>query len=319
MRPFTPSRRHFIQASSLTAGMILVPAAACQDVQASPPPPSLPVKQAPDLAIQELAALEARVGGRLGVGLLDLDRGYLVGHRLSERFAMCSTFKLLLAAEVLHDSDLGLLKLDQFVPYARKDIVAHAPVTELNLPKGGMALGELAKAAQLTSDNPAANLIMALLGGPEGVTKRVRAAGDAVTRLDRYEPMMNRVATSGDPRDTTSPAAMARLVAHYLTTDYLSPTSKEVLIGWMIETQTGLKRLRAGLPQDWKAGDKTGTGMSDGMPDRYNDVAVVWPPGRAPMVITAYYEAPKAYGEMRDEDQAVLADVGRIAAKWAMR
>jgi beta-lactamase class A len=318
MRLFTQSRRYFIQASSLTAGMILLPAAACQDVQASLPPPTLPVKQSPDLAIQELAELEARVGGRLGVGLLDLDRGYLVGHRLSERFAMCSTFKLLLAAEVLHDSDLGVVNLDQFVPYTRKDIVAHAPVTELNLPKGGMALGELAKAAQLTSDNPAANLIMALLGGPEGVTKRVRAAGDVVTRLDRYEPMMNRVA-SGDPRDTTSPSAMARLVAYYLTSDYLSSPSKEVLIGWMIETQTGLKRLRAGLPQDWKAGDKTGTGMSDGMPDRYNDVAVVWPPGRSPMVITAYYEAPKAYGEMRDEYQAVLADVGRIAAKWAMR
>ena len=318
MRPFSLSRRHFIQASGLTAGMIVLPAAACQDVHASPPPLTLPVKQAPDFAMEDLAELEARVGGRLGVGLLDLYSGYLVGHRTSERFAMCSTFKLLLAAEVLHDCDLGRLKLDQFVPYTPKDIVAHAPVTELYLSKGGMALGELAKAAQLTSDNPAANLIMALLGGPEGVTKRVRAADDAVTRLDRYEPMMNRVA-GGDPRDTTSPSAMARLVAHYLTTDYLSPSSKEVLIGWMIETQTGLKRLRAGLPQDWKAGDKTGTGMSDGMPDRYNDIAVVWPPGRAPMVITAYYEAPIAYGEMRDEYQAVLADVGRIAAKWAMR
>lgn len=265
----------------------------------------------------ELAALEAKSQGRLGVGILDTATGELVGHRQDERFAMCSTFKLPLAAEVLRDVDAGKRKLDQFIPFSEADMVAHAPVTGANLKAGGMTIGDLAKAAQITSDNPAANLIMRELGGPEGMTQRLRAAGDPVTRLDRYEPMMNRVAAD-DPRDTTSPAAMARLIARYLTTDYLTQASKDLLIGWMIETQTGLKRIRAGLPLDWKAGDKTGTAMSEGMTDKYNDVAIVWPPGRAPILIAAYFNTNIGYGDTRDEFQAVLAEAGRIAARWAI-
>jgi beta-lactamase class A len=265
----------------------------------------------------ELAALEAKSKGRLGVGILDTATGELVGHRQDERFAMCSTFKLPLAAEVLRDVDVGKRTLDQFIPFSEADMVAHAPVTGANLKAGGMTIGALAKAAQITSDNPAANLIMRELGGPEGMTQRFRAAGDPVTRLDRYEPMMNRVGAD-DPRDTTSPAAMARLIAHYLTTEYLTQASKDLLIGWMIETQTGLKRIRAGLPPDWRAGDKTGTAMSEGMTDKYNDVAIVWPPGRAPILIAAYFNTNIGYGDMRDEFQAVLAEAGRIAARWAI-
>jgi beta-lactamase class A len=262
-------------------------------------------------------ALEARYQGRLGVGILDTATGELVGHRPDERFAMCSTFKLPLAAEVLRDVDAGRRKLDQFIPYSKGDMVSHAPVTGANLAAGGMTIGELAKATQITSDNPAANLILRELGGPEALTQRFRLAGDPVTRIDRYEPMMNFV-VGDDPRDTTSPAAMAGLIARYLTTDYLSKPSKDLLIGWMIETRTGAKRLRAGFPPEWKAGDKTGTGMADGMLDKYNDVAIFWPPGRAPIIVAAYYETAIAYGDIRDEFQAVLAEVGRIASRWAI-
>ena len=278
------------------------------------PVPKAPARKAPT---EELMALEAKSQGRLGVGILDTATGELVGHRRDERFAMCSTFKLPLAAEVLRDMDAGRRKLDQFIPYSKGDMVSHAPVTGANLAAGGMTIGELAKATQITSDNPAANLILRELGGPEAVTQRFRLAGDPVTRIDRYEPMMNFV-VGDDPRDTTSPAAMAGLIARYLTTEYLSKASKELLIGWMVETRTGAKRLRAGFPPEWKAGDKTGTGMADGMLDKYNDVAIFWPPGRAPIIVAAYYETAIAYGDIRDEFQAVLAEVGRIASGWAI-
>ncbi len=300
-------RRTFM--SLAFAGALALPGlAAC----AAPPPTQVAARKAPS---EELLALETKSQGRLGVGILDTATGELVGHRQNERFAMCSTFKLALAAEVLRDVDAGKRTLDQFIPYTQADMVAHAPVTEANLRAGGMTIGALAKATQLTSDNPAANLIMRELGGPEGMTQRLRAAGDPVTRLDRYEPMMNQV-IGDDARDTTSPAAMARLIARYLTTDYLSQASKDLLIGWMIETQTGLKRIRAGLPVDWKAGDKTGTGLSEGVGDKYNDIALAWPPGRAPLIITAYFNTNIGYGETRDEFQAVLAEAGRIAARW---
>jgi len=306
--PPQSDRRAFL-GIALTGVLVLPGLVAC-----AAPTPIVLTRKSP---LKELQALEARSQGRLGVGILDTATVELVGNRLDERFAMCSTFKLPLAAEVLRDVDAGRRKLDQFIAFSKADMVSHAPVTGANLAVGGMTIGDLAKATQITSDNPAANLIIRELGGPLAVTQRFRLAGDPITRIDRYEPMMNFV-VADDPRDTTSPAAMAGLIARYLTTDYLSKASKDLLIGWMVETQTGAKRIRAGLPEGWKAGDKTGTGMADGMLDKYNDVAIFWPPGRAPIIVAAYYETAIAYGETRDAFQAVLAEAGRIAARWVI-
>lgn len=265
-----------------------------------------------------LAKLEKKTGGRLGVALLDTGTGALTGHRLHERFGMCSTFKLPLAAAILRKADEGSLRLDQWVPFSQADIVAHAPVTKQHLAQGGMTVQALAEAAQTTSDNAAANLLLQLLGGPAGFTSILRAAGDTVTRLDRMEPAMNEV-LHGEVRDTTTPHAMAQTMARQLTGGWLSGSSTALLTDWMVATQTGTKRLRAGLPPTWRAGDKTGTGMAPGMPDKYNDIAIVWPPGRAPLIVTAYFETRVAHGRgMRDADQAVLAQVGRIAAQWAL-
>ena len=230
-----------------------------------------------------IAALERKVGGRLGVAILNTASGVVVGHRLQERFGMCSTFKLPLAAAILRKVDQGALRLEQWVPYTAADIVAHAPVTQANLLKGGMTVSALAEAAQTTSDNPAANLLLGLIGGPTGFTALLRDAGDTITRLDRLEPHMNAVAHL-DPRDTTTPSAMAATMARMLTGDWLSVTSRTTLIDWMVATGTGAKRLRAGFPANWRAGDKTGTGMAPGMMDKYNDLAIAWPPGKAPLI-----------------------------------
>jgi beta-lactamase class A len=267
--------------------------------------------------LKSLAALERKVGGRLGVAVLDSGSGQLVGHRLDQRFGMCSTFKMPLAAAILREVDQGRLRNDQWVPYGPADKVPHAPITQRNLQMRGMTLVALAEAAQTTSDNVAANLLLKLIGGPAGFTATLRAAGDTITRLDRYEPHMNQV-KGPDQRDTTTPAAMARTTERMLTTDWLSSASRDLLISWMVATTTGELRLRAGLPGNWRAGDKTGTGMAAGMPDKYNDVAIAWPPGKAPLVISAFYETARPHkGGMRDEDQAVLAEVGRIAATWS--
>ncbi len=187
----TCDRRAFLLNGTL-AGMVTLPgfsACAAPTVQA-------PARQA---LTDQLQALEASSLGRLGVGVLDTGTGEVIGHRVDERFALCSTFKLPLAAEVLRDVDAGRRALYQFIPYSKADMVAHAPVTEANLAAGGMTIGALAKATQITSDNPAANLILREFGGPEGLTQRFRAAGDLVTRIDRNEPMMNRV-SGDDPR-----------------------------------------------------------------------------------------------------------------------
>ena len=183
--------------------------------------------------------------------------------------------------------------------------------------EGALALGALIEAAQETSDNTAANLVLARLGGPARFTALLRAAGDETTRLDRLEPVMNLV-PPGDPRDTTSPRAMATSVARFVIGDALSVASRERLAGWMVATKTGARRLRAGLPREWRAGDKTGTLVGGGgITDKYNDVAIAWPPGRPALVIAAYYDTGSATKAMREAPEAVLADVGRLAARWA--
>ena len=265
-----------------------------------------------------LTEVEVASGGRLGVYLLDTGSGRSSGIRVDERFGMCSTFKLLLAAAILREADAGRIDLDRFVEYGKADLVPHAPVTEVNLDKGGMTVAALAEATQLTSDNVAANLLLGLLGGPQGFTAILRAMGDTVTRIDRLEPTMNLV-PAGEVRDTTTPRAMAESVARIMTGEWLSAASRARLEQWTVATATGRKRIRAGLPADWRAGDKTGTGIAPGMANKHNDVAIVWPPDRAPVVIAAYFEAGGHFRSMRPEDDAVLAEVGRIAAQWIRR
>lgn len=267
-------------------------------------------------AAAALAALESRTGGRLGVGLLHTGSGRLIGHRLDERFAMCSTFKLPLAAVVMREADQGRLRLDEAVTITKADLVPYAPVVE---PKVGqaMTLAALAEAAQTTSDNAAANLLLTRLGGPAAFTAALRALGDSVTRLDRTEPALNLV-KPGEELDTTSPRAMATLLGRVLAGDALTAASRNRLIGWMVATTTGGKRLRAGLPPSWRSGDKTGTAQADAMTDKVNDIGITWPPGRPPVVITAYFDSSRRTDATQAADEAALAEVGRIAAAWAM-
>ncbi|MCA3255274.1 MAG: class A beta-lactamase [Alphaproteobacteria bacterium] len=259
------------------------------------------------------ADLERRAGGRLGVGVLDTATGRITGHRLDERFGMCSTFKLPLAGVILAEIDAGRLRADQWVAYTQADIVYHAPVTGPNLARGGMTVAALAEAAQKTSDNPAANLLLKLIGGPAGFTEKLRALGDPVTRLEHFETRMNLV-KPGEVTDTTSPRAMARLLHRLITGATLTPASRDTLLRWMIDTTTGKRRLRGGFPADWIAGDKTGTAEMVGMPNKVHDVAIAWPPGRAPLIVACYYEAPVTFDGTRPEDEAVHAEVGRIVA-----
>jgi beta-lactamase class A len=254
-----------------------------------------------------LAALERKYRGRLGVVIIDTATGRTLSHRANERFAMCSTFKLLAAACVLKRVDAGGETLDRQIPITRDKIIAYSPVVEKHL-GGAMTLGALCEAAVTLSDNGAANLILETLGGPKAVTALARSLGDTVTRLDRNEPTLNDV-PPGDVRDTTTPAAMARTVRALTVDDDLSEASRRQLRDWLIACRTGDKRLRAGLPDGWRVGDKTGTGPRG----IANDVAVIWPPGRAPLIVTGYYRHAKATPAQRD---AVLAEVGRVAAAF---
>jgi beta-lactamase class A len=253
------------------------------------------------------ARLEHSVGGRLGVAALDTATGSRLGHRADERFPMCSSFKLLAASAVLHRVDEGREHLDRVIPYGPADLLNHAPTTEAHVREGGLPLGILCQAAVEQSDNTAANLILRQLGGPSAVTAFARDLGDLVTRLDRTEPTLN-TAIPGDPRDTTSPTAIMADLQKLSLGEGLKPGSRERLNGWLVDCQTGLTRLRAGLPAGWRVGDKTGTGVNG----TANDVAIAWAPG-GPILIACYLtEAAHATDAARD---AVHAEVARTVVR----
>lgn len=254
-----------------------------------------------------LAALEARSGGRLGVAVLDTGSGRRLAYRGRERFPFCSTFKVLLAGAVLARVDAGRESMDRRIPYGRADLLAYAPITRTEVAKGGMTVGDLCAAALEVSDNTAANLLLGTLAGPGGVTAFARRLGDSVTRLDRTEPALNS-ALPGDPRDTTTPEAMVDTLKALLLGPTLRTASRARLEGWMAACTTGGARLRAGLPTDWAVGDKTGTGERG----TANDVAILRPPHRAPILVVAYLTGATVPPDARD---AVLAAVGRLVAR----
>ena len=273
-------------------------------VLAAPALSSLRVR-ADDGIPRRIADLEQRYGGRLGVAILDTARVTPIAHRGDERFPLCSTHKALAAGFVLARVDRGAESLDRKIIYAQSDLVTYSPVTERHV-GAGMTVAELCKAALTVSDNTAANLLLDSFGGPPGLTAYLRSLGDPVTRLDRHETALNE-ATPGDPRDTTTPLAMLDTIRKIVLGSALSTASRTQLIKWLVANQTGDKRLRAGVPAGWRVGDKTGSGEHNAT----NDVAVIWPPGRAPIVVTAYYVESQA---SENERNAVLAEVGRIAA-----
>lgn len=269
-------------------------------------------------ATAAVAALEAQTGGQLGAWVLDPVTGRHFGWRGDQRFAQCSTFKLSLAACVLQRIDRGLLPADERLAFGAADLLPNSPATGANVSAGGMSVLALAEAAQKTSDNLAANLLLHRIGGPGVLTAFWRSLGDRTSRLDRYETELNRV-PPGDRRDTITPRGIAGAVARIAVGKVLTPASQATLFGWMEATETGVRRIRAGLPAGWRAGDKTGTAASSGMATMVNDIALCWPAGRTtPLVIVGFYRAPPVADSVRKEDEAVLAKLGTLAARWAL-
>jgi beta-lactamase class A len=284
-----PTRRVFL--TILAAG--LAPGARAQPV-ARPNP------------MARIAGLEKEVGGRIGLAVLDTADGRRLSHRADERFAMCSTFKLMLSAAVLSRIDAGTLRFEQPVSFSRSDLLPNSPLTDSHPDGGAVPLRTMLESVMEFSDNTGANRLLALIGGPEGYTAYLRSIGDPTTRLDRIERELN-ANIPGDPRDTTTPHAMLEDMRRVLLGDSLSSGSREQLLRWMRDCQTGRDRLRARLPAGWSAGDKTGTGSRGAV----NDIAILYPPSQPPILVTCYLSDSSASTETLS---SVHARIGSLIA-----
>ena len=292
MQAFHPDRRAFL----IAAALLLPAARAGAAAQARP-------AAADD---DRFATVEKSVSGRLGVAALDTASGRRIEHRAAERFPLCSTFKFLAVAAVLKRVDEKQESLERRLAYGRGDLLDYAPITRQHVGEGGMRLSDLCAAAIEYSDNTAANLLLQSIGGPAAIGRYAASLGDAVTHLDRTEPSLNE-ALPGDERDTTSPNAMLGNMQAILLGSALSPASRQGIEAWLVGNTTGASRLRAGVPRDWRVGDKTGSGERGAT----NDIAILWPPGRAPILLAAYLADSAAPAAERN---AALAAVGRIIA-----
>jgi beta-lactamase class A len=247
-----------------------------------------------------LARLEKESGGRLGVAAFNTADGRQLLHRADERFPLCSTFKMMLAAAVLaRDPSL----LDKRIRYEKSDLVPHSPVTGKHVAEG-MTVEALCEATLQYSDNTAANLLMKQIGGPAAVTAYARSIGDSEFRLDRWETELNS-AIPGDLRDTTTPQAMAKSLQKLVMGEALPLHCRRQLKDWMIGNTTGATRIRAGVPAGWIVADKTGAGDYGTV----NDIAVIWPPGRPPMLLAVYVTLPGKDDKARVELHGEVAKV----------
>lgn len=271
----------------------------------------LPIACAHESAItsdfsNQMAQLESNEGGRIGVSAINTGDNQRLNYRSDERFAMCSTHKLLLVAAVLSRVDKGKDSLERLVKFSQSDIQNYAPIAKQHLGEGAMSIADLSVAAIKYSDNTAATLLLKGIGGPKAFNLYTQSLGDRVTRLDRFEPDINTNIQS-DPRDTTTPSAMVNTMRKLLLGNALSPKSKELLLTWLIGNTTGDKKLRAGINSNWKIGDKTGSGENGAS----NDVAIVWPTDNKPWLIAVYYTDAKSSQEQQSK---VIAKVGQIVS-----
>ena len=242
--------------------------------------------------------LEQHFGARLGVYAVDTGSGREVAYRSDERFAFASTIKSLLTGALLRTASDQ--ELDKVVTYRQDEVLTWAPITSRHVDTG-MKVRDLAAAALEYSDNTAANLLMTELGGPETLQRTLRELGDPTTHVNRTEPTPNE-ATPGDPRDTSTPRAFAADLRRYVLGDVLTEDRRRMLTDWMVGNTTGAPFIRAGVPVDWKIGDKTGNG---GYGTR-NDVAVAWPSGgRSPVVLVMMSDRGKADAT---SDDALIAE-----------
>jgi beta-lactamase class A len=295
------TRRHFMIGAGTLAGAFAFKAAPAL-AQAKPPAPKTADISA---LVDDITRIQKESGGRLGVAILDSELSKRLELNAHDRFPMCSTFKLLASAAVLKRVDGGTEKLDRVVKYTKADIVPYTPATEKHIDEG-MTLAALCEAAVTLSDNTAGNMILSAIGGPAGFTAFARTLGDRMTRLDRIEPFLNE-SKPGDPRDTTTPIAMLRDIQELLFGKALSAASKEQLKQWMVANKTGDKRMRAGLPATWEVGDKTGTGDQGST----NDIGVIWPPQRKPILFSIYLTGTTAPPKERE---AAIAAIGLAVA-----
>ncbi|TCJ78284.1 UNVERIFIED_ORG: beta-lactamase class A [Bacillus cereus] len=247
------------------------------------------------------AKLEKEYNAKLGIYALDTGTNQTVAYHANDRFAFASTSKSLAAGALLRQNSIEAL--DERITYKREDLSNYNPITEKHLDTG-MTLKELADASVRYSDSTAHNLILKKLGGPSAFEKILREIGDTVTNSERFEPELNEV-NPGETHDTSTPEAIAKTLQSFTLGTVLPSEKRELLVDWMKRNTTGDKLIRAGVPKGWEVADKTGAGSYG----TRNDIAIIWPPNKKPIVLAILSNHDK---EDAEYDDKLIAEATKI-------
>ncbi|HDX9614295.1 TPA: class A beta-lactamase [Bacillus toyonensis] len=250
---------------------------------------------------QSFAKLEKEYDAKLGIYALDTGTNQTIAYHSDDRFAFASTSKSLAVGAILRKNSLEAL--DQRITYTHEDLSNYNPITEKHVDTG-MTLKELADASVRYSDSTAHNLILKQLGGPSEFEKTLREMGDTVTTSERFEPELNEV-HPGETHDTSTPEAIAKTLQSFTLGTALPIEKRELLVDWMKRNTTGDKLIRAGVPKGWEVADKTGAGSYG----TRNDIAIIWPPNKKPIVLAILSNHDK---EDAKYDDKLIADATKV-------
>lgn len=255
----------------------------------------------------QFSQLEEEYDARLGVYAMNTGDGTTVSYNENDRFAYASTHKALSVGVLLQQ--LSIEELDKQIVYSEEDLVTYSPITEQHV-ETGMSLREISDASIRYSDNTAANFIFNEIGGPKGFKEALRQIGDEVTEPERIETELNNV-EPGETRDTSTAKALVESLYAFSLGDVLEEENRQLLNDWLINNTTGDALIRAGVPDGWQVGDKTGS-ASHGT---RNDIGIIWPPNEEPIVIAVLSSKDEADAET---DDALIAKATEEVVKILM-
>lgn len=275
----------------------------------TPPASSTPAPTQPGGEDAELSArlkdICGRVDGRCGVAVTHVETGRGAAFEGAAPLPLYSIFKLPLAVAVLKEVEEGRLQLDQKVRVEPEETV---PGTEENSAlwrkPSERPLRELLEFSIARSDNTSTDKMLELVGGPEAVTRRMRALG--LNHIEVRSTVKDFLKSKDAHPNTGAPADLARLLVLLQRGEALTPPQTEVLLGIMSRTVTGDRRLRAGVPAGTTVADKTGSG-----PSTTNDVGIVTLPGdRGHLALAVLLDGSKLPGKKQED---LIAEVARAA------
>jgi len=260
----------------------------------------------------EIANCASSAQGRVGVMAMLLETGESVSLSGDQRSPMQSVYKFPIGMATLHLVDQGKLSLRQKVKVIKSEYVRsgqHSPIRD-KFPQGvTLTIQDLLRYAVSESDGSASDVLLRVAGGPVAVMKYLHQLGiDGVIVADTEKEIGRDV--SVQYRNWATPQSAVALLRALHEGKPLSSASRALLLKLMIETPTGMRRLKGLLPAGTIVAHKTGTsGTTDGMTHATNDIGIVTLPNGQHFAIAVFVSDSKANAETREE---LIAKIARI-------